>query len=49
MISNVSYSFLPGSGPKMVVIVTKHNSGGSAYRFDSAAGDPIEPIPRDKY
>jgi hypothetical protein len=45
---NVSYTFPATSGTR-IVIVAQHSNGGSAYRFDSAAGNPIESIPRDNY
>src|SRR5215216_3110589 len=45
---NVSYTF-PATSSTRIVIVAQHSNGGSAYRFDSAAGNPIESIPRDNY
>jgi hypothetical protein len=48
MVFNVSYTFPATGSDTRVVIVAQHNNGG-AYRFDSAAGNPIESIPRDKY
>src|SRR5215203_1176979 len=45
---NVSYTF-PATSSTRIVIVAQHSNGGSAYRFDSAAGNPMESVPRDKY